>query len=139
MNYKEKAEEFFELVAKRRKTLVEIPLNFSQGETGALLFLTFVKDGISASKLAESLDVSLPRITSVLNSLETKKLIEKNVDKEDKRKTVVNITSMGKELVFSKKEEAVGRISKIVEKLDEKDINEYIRISKKIGEIMDEV
>lgn len=137
MNAKKKAEEFFDIIAKRRKNLIEIPLNCSQGETGALLYLTFVKNGISSSELAEKLDVSLPRITSVLNSLETKKLIEKRIDIIDKRKTIVNITAMGRELVLNKKKEAVEKITKIIEKLDEADIDQYIRVTKKIGTIME--
>lgn len=139
MNCKEKAEEFFEIIAKRKKTLIEIPLNCSQGETGTLLYLTFVKNGISSSELAESLEVSLPRIISVLNSLEAKNLIEKRIDNEDKRKTIVHITDMGKEIVLNKKQEAVDKITKIIEKLDEDDINQYIILTKKIGKIMGEV
>ena len=139
MNYKEKAIEFFEIIAKRKKTLVEIPLNCSQGETGTLLYLTFMKNLISSSELAENLNVSLPRITSVLNSLETKKLVKKRIDSEDKRKTIVEITPVGKELVLSKKQEAVEKIEKIIEKLTEEEINQYIRISQKIGNIMDEM
>lgn len=139
MNSKAKAEEFFELIAKRRKNLIEIPLNCSQGETGTLLYLTFVKNGISSSELAENLNVSLPRITSVLNSLELKKLIQKSISNEDKRKTIVNITMIGKEIVLSKKQEAIEKITKIIEKLDEDDINQYIRLTKKIGNIMEEV
>ena len=139
MDAKAKAEEFFETIATRKKSLVEIPRNCSQGETGALLYLTFVKDGITSSELAEILNVSLPRIASLLNSLESKKLVEKLTDKEDKRKTIVNITAVGKELVLSKKEEAINRITKVIEKLDEEDINEYIRLAKKIGKIMEEM
>lgn len=139
MNCREKAEEFFDMIVKRKKTLVEIPLNCSQGETGAMLYLTFVKNGISSSELAENLNVSLPRITSVLNSLETKKWVEKNVNIEDKRKTIVNITAIGRMMVLSKKQEAIEKIEKIIDKLDEEDINQYIRLSKKIGKIMEEV
>ena len=139
MDYREKAEEFFEIIAKKRKTLIEIPLNYSQGETGALLYLTFVKEGISASELAENLDVSLPRITSVLNSLETKKMIEKRIDSKDKRKTIIYITNKGKKIVLSKKQEAIEKIMKVVEKLDEEDINEYIRLVKKIGEVSENI
>ena len=139
MDARAKAEEFFETIIKRKKSLIEIPRNCSQGETGALLYLTFVKDGITSSELAEILNVSLPRIASLLNSLESKKLVEKLTDKEDKRKTIVNITAVGKELVLSKKEEAINRITKVIEKLDEEDINEYIRLAKKIGKIMEEM
>lgn len=109
------------------------------GETGALLYLTFVQDGITPSELAQTLDVSMPRIVSILNSLESKKLIEKAADKEDKRKTIINITKNGKELVLEKREEAINKITKVIEKLDEEDINQYIRLAKKIGKIMEEM
>ena len=95
MDARAKAEEFFEIIAQRKKNLIEIPLNCSQGETGTLLYLMFIKDGISSSELAEVLRVSLPRIASVVNSLESKKLIEKTIDSEDKRKTVIRITKRG--------------------------------------------
>ena len=139
MDAKAKAEEFFEIITERKKSLVEIPLNCSQGETGTLLYLTFVKDGITPSELSERLGVSLPRIASVLNSLESKKLIKKTTASDDKRKTIVNITKTGEELLLNKKEEAINNIAKIIEKLDEEDINEYIRLAKKIGKIMDEM
>lgn len=139
MDAKVKAEEFFETIVKRKKSLIEIPRNCSQGETGALLYLTFVKDGITSSELAEVLNVSLPRVVSLINSLEAKNLVEKLTDKEDKRKTIVNITDIGKELVLIKKEEAINKITKVIEKLDEEDINQYIRLAKKIGKIMEEM
>lgn len=139
MDAKKKAEEFFEIIIKRKKTLVEIPLNCSQGETGALLYLTFVKDGITPSKLSMELKVSLPRIASILNSLESKKLIKKSIYLNDKRKSLVYITKAGKSLVLEKKKEAIDNIIKIIEKLDEKDIEQYIKLSKKIANIMDEM
>lgn len=139
MEYAKKAEEFFDIILSRKKKLIEIPLNCSQGETGTLLYLTFVKDGISSSELADSLEVSLPRITSVLNSLEAKELVNKRIDSQDKRKTIIYITDMGRKIVLEKKQEAVENIAKIMEKLDKKDIDEYIRITQKIGIIMEEM
>ena len=139
MDARAKAEEFFETIIKRKKSLIEIPRNCSQGETGALLYLTFVKNGITSTELAEVLNVSLPRIVSLINSLGKKKLVRKLVDKDDKRKTVIYITERGKELVLEKKEEAILKLTKVIEKLDEDDINEYIRLAKKISLIMDEM
>lgn len=37
--------------------------------------------------------------------MESKNLVEKITDRDDKRKTIVNITDVGKELVLSKKDE----------------------------------
>ena len=139
MDARAKAEEFFETIIKRKKSLIEIPRNCSQGETGALLYLTFVKDGITSSELAEILNVSLPRVASLLNSLESKKLVKKLTDKEDKRKTIVNITEVGRNLVLTKKEESIEKLTRVIEKLDEEDINQYIKLAQKIGKIMDEM
>lgn len=133
-----KSEEFFKIIVERRKTLIEIPLYCSQGETAALLHLNYVKDGIVASELSKILDVSLPRIAMLLNSLESKKLIKKTSDKKDKRKTIINITKQGKEFVLRKKDEAINKIAKIVEKLDEEDINLYIKLANKIEKIVQE-
>lgn len=139
MDAKLKAEEFFETIVARKKCLVEIPRNFSQGEVGALLYLTFIKKEVTSSELAKNLDVSLPRVASLLNSLEAKKLVQKQTDKEDKRKTIVSITQVGKDLVLSKKEEAINKITRVIEKLEEEDINQYIRLAKKIDKIMEEM
>ena len=139
MDARAKAEEFFETIIKRKKSLIEIPRNCSQGEAGALLYLTFVKDGITSTELAEVLNVSLPRIVSLINSLETKKLVKKLVDKDDRRKTAIYITTDGKKLVQEKKKEAIQKLTRVIEKLDEEDINEYIRLAKKISLIMDEM
>lgn len=139
MNSREKACEFFDTVIMRKKFLVEIPRNCSQGEVGALLHLTFVEDGITSSKLATNLNVSLPRVVSLLNSLEGKKLIKKITDEKDKRKTVIYITDIGRKLVLNKKKEAIDTITKIIERLDEEDINQYIRLVNKIGNIMEEI
>ena len=89
MNSRAKAEEFFETIIKRKKSLIEIPRNCSQGETGTLLYLTYMKDGIAATELSDALNVSLPRIISVINSLESKKLVEKLIDKYDKSSIMV--------------------------------------------------
>lgn len=137
MNAKAKAEEFFEIMVAKKDFLVEIPRNCSQGEVGTLLYLTFEKDGITSSELAKVLNVSLPRVASILNSLETKNLVEKLIDKNDKRKTILHITDTGKKLVLGKKEEAIIKIAKVMEKLDEEDIDQYMRITKKIGKIME--
>ena len=139
MNAKMKAEEFFWMMLNCKKSLAKIPQNCSQGETGVLAYLAFMQDRITPSELSEKLNVSLPRIASILNSLEFKELIIKENDNEDKRKTIVAITQNGKEFVSSKKDEAINNLTKILKRLDEEEINEYIRITKKIVNIFEEM
>lgn len=136
MDIKEKAEEFFNTIVERKKTLVEIPLNCSNGETGTLLYMTFIKKETTAKELAEVQGVSLPRMVSILNSLEEKKLINKRIDNKDRRITIITITDKGKKLVLNKKSEAVNKIVEIMKNLSEDEINNYLETSKKISNII---
>lgn len=133
---KEKAKELFEIMVQTGKSLSEIPRVCTQGEIGALLYLTSEKDGITASELSEVLKVSMPRITALLNSLEEKKLIAKIIDSNDKRRTIINITEKGKILMQEKKDVAINNMAKILQKLDYEDIERYIEISGKIQKII---
>lgn len=137
MDSQKKTEEFFNTIIKRRKTLIQIPFNYSQGEIGVLLYLTFEQDGIIASELSEILQVTSPRMVSILHSLEKKKLITKVSDSEDRRRTIIYVTDIGKKLVLDKKKEATDKVMKILEHLKEEEIDEYLRIVKKIGTIID--
>lgn len=139
MNNREKAEELFDVILKTGKSLTQIPMDCSQGETGTLLYLTFKKDGITATELSEILKVSLPRIVSLLNNLESKQLIKKIIDDNDKRKTIIYITETGKQLILEKKEKAICKMAQIIEKLDDKEISQYIHLVKKIGSIIIEM
>lgn len=131
MDAKKAAEEFFWMIVKCRKNLTEIPQNCSQGENGVLVYLSFF-DKVSPSELSEKTNLSLPRIASILNSLENKKLVIKKLDSEDKRKSIVEITDAGRELVDFKRKEAIGDITKVFESLNEDERNEYIRLTKKV-------
>ena len=137
MNEKKKAEEFFWKMLHCKKSLVQIPQDCSQGETGTLSYLAFIENKITPSELSEKLGVSLPRIVSVLNSLEAKCLITKNIDNIDKRKTIINITEDGKKFVENRKDEAINKVAKVLEKLEDEEINEYIRLTEKIVNIID--
>lgn len=139
MNSREKAEEFLTLMFKKnKKCLVEKTKDLSQGEKGCLFYLTFVENNISASKLSEVLDVSMPRVVSLINTLETKGLIIKSCDQNDKRKTIISIRELGKKLVLDKKEEVINKLSNIIDALGEKDFNEYIRLTNKINNIIED-
>ena len=139
MDSREKAEEFLNLMfEKNKKCLVEKTKDLSQGEKGCLFYLTFVENDISASRLSEVLNVSMPRIVSLINTLETKGLIIKNCDQNDKRKTIITITDFGKKIVLDKKEEVISKLSNIIDALGENEFNEYIRLTKKINSIIED-
>lgn len=139
MNYNEKAEEIFETVTKRKKYIDKVPSNISQGESGVLLYLLNSNNNVSQSDLSEKLDVSIARIVATINTLQKKELIEKKIDANDKRKTIISITEAGKEIITQRKKQAIQFIENVIKELDEKEIEQYIAINKKIEEISNKI
>ena len=138
-NIREKAQELFKIMSQTTKTLSKIPLSCSQGEIRILLYLSLKENGSTASKVSKELGMSLPRITAVFNSLEEKKLIKKNIDENDKRKTIISITKEGKRVIEEKQEEAITNMVTILEKLSEEEVNQYLNIVRKIQRIITEM
>lgn len=139
MNYNKKAEEIFETLTKRKKYIEELSSNISQGESGVLLYLLNVNSNVSQSELSEKLGVTMPRIVAVINTLQKKELIEKNVDYTDKRKSIISITNKGKDNIIKKKKDAIKFIENVIKELDEQEIEQYIAISKKIERISNKI
>lgn len=139
MNYNKKAEEIFETLTKRKKYIGELSSNISQGESGVLLYLLNANSNVSQSELSENLGVTMPRIVAVINTLQKKELIEKNVDSTDKRKSIISITNKGKDNIIKKKKDAIKFIENVIKELDEQEIEQYIAISKKIERISNKI
>lgn len=139
MNYNKKAEEIFETLTKRKKYIGELSSNISQGESGVLLYLLNVNSNVSQSELSENLGVTMPRIVAVINTLQKKELIEKNVNSTDKRKSIISITNKGKDNIIKKKKDAIKFIENVIKELDEQEIEQYIAISKKIERISNKI
>lgn len=139
MNINEKAEELFYTMIQIKNKLSEITKEMTRGEIGTLIYLIYKRDGATMVEISNELGYSMPRGVSIVKSLERKKYIKKVLDKEDKRKTLLFITNQGKRFFIEKRKEAIKKISCIIEKLDEKDIDEYIRLSNKINNIVTEM
>lgn len=139
MNYNKKAEEIFETLTKRKKYIGELSSNISQGESGVLLYLLNSNSNVSQSELSENLGVTMPRIVALINTLQKKELIEKNLDSNDKRKSIISITNKGKDNIIKKKKDAIKFIENVIKELDEQEIEQYIDISKKIERISNKI
>ena len=134
------AEEFCQMRIKNAKTAARIEDTVTvKGETNVLLLLAGAKEAILAGRIAKELNLSASRGTNILNSLEKKGLLERSSDKEDRRKVYISLTDEGKQLIARKHDEMVGRLEKVFYSLGEEDSKEYIRIMKKLLQIMDEM
>lgn len=134
MNYNEKAEEIFNSLTNRKKFVDKMSSNISQGESGVLLYL-LNNDSVSQSELSEKLNITMPRVAAIINTLQDKMLVIKKTDPNDKRKTIITITEKGKKDILQKRKNAIIFIESIIKELTDEEIMQYISINKKIEEI----
>ena len=88
--------------------------------------------GCSMKDLADYLNISMSSATQLIERLLQEKLVTRDYDENDRRIARLNITEKGKEelekcLFFIKE-----KIKKLYSNLDEKDINDFIRVMNKM-------
>ncbi len=108
---------------------------FLHGEMFILNYLMSCQGDTMPSELAAAMNTSTARVAMALKSLESKGLIQRRIDSEDRRKVIVSITEEGNELVKSDRQEMRERMVRILRELGEEDAREYMRIIERITEI----
>ncbi len=93
---------------------------------------------VTPSEISEKLNVSTARVAVSLNRLEDKKLLTREIDLEDRRKIVINLTEKGIDFATNVKEEHFRRFNYLLEKLGKEDAEELLRIIKSISKILKE-
>ncbi len=107
---------------------------------GEDLFLVVLDEtgGMSTpSKLAEYTDFTPARLSAIIKSLQAKGYLVRQQDELDKRCSIIEITEKGTENSKKIKEAAIRNSLDIIEKLGEKDSLEFLRLMKKLFDIME--
>lgn len=137
INYEELARELMEVFDRRGPVPPQDKVSKSiRGEMAVLRLLDHEKRMMTAGDISRISGMKTPRIAAVLNSLEKKKLIERCTDEKDKRRVMVNLTPRGEEFCLKCKEEATAHMAKILFYLGEEDAREYVRLMKRMNEIL---
>ena len=103
-----------------------------QGMNSILSYLKTKKEDVTAGELAIQLDVSTARIAVLLKKLEKLNMIVKRISPKDARVTIVEITQTGLKHIDEETKKSVSIMQKILEKVDPKEIEEFIRLATKI-------
>ncbi len=108
--------------------------------TGLLLGLLDHADGVVyAGDIARRMNVSTARIAVILNKLEKNGFIQRQAAATDARKTVVKLTGPGRAWSQKTKDQMLDRTELLLERVGSEDIQEFIRISRKIKAALEEV
>lgn len=104
----------------------------SRGEMGALGFLAFSQNGVSAGTLREHFHVGSGRMADLLAGLERKDLIRREADPADGRRVLVFATEAGLRLAQTHMQRVQECQMALLEYLGEDDARELIRLMGRI-------
>lgn len=137
MDYSELAVEWLNGMQSLHRVKPQRNINEAmQGEAFVLNYVASHHDVVLPGEISQEMDVSSARIATALNSLEKKGLITRQIDLNDRRKILVGITKEGKEFADKHRQKILSVIAKMLELLGEHDAKEYVRIMKKLAEIL---
>ena len=80
------------------KFLAQKNITAFNGEQGRILHVLWENDGISNRELSKKSGLAMSSLTTMLERMEEKKLLERRVDKNDKRKILIFLTDYAKSL-----------------------------------------
>lgn len=136
---REEAQEFLLRLRSCRAKSFFGKIDESQKGVGfVLVYLEEATGEVNAGDLAKKLNVSTARIAVLLKKMEKQGLITRHNSPEDARRTVIAITPKGTSHINAVKEHILEKIQLLMEKIGKEDMEEFLRISKKIKEVLDD-
>ncbi|QLH43206.1 MAG: MarR family transcriptional regulator [Coxiellaceae bacterium] len=107
-------------------------LNLTPGQFGALEALLHLGP-LNQSQLAKKLLSTKGNITLIIDNLEKRNLVKREVDTQDRRLTIVHLTAMGTALIQRIFPDHVAAIVKIFSVLTPEELQVLQQLSKKLG------
>lgn len=98
------------------------------------------KEGyIKASDLSQILELSRPSITRILNNLERRGFITRNIDKNDRRSVNIELTKAGIEAIEKANRGILNIAERLVVSLGDSDTDKLIELMDKLTQIYKEI
>ncbi|MCC0643974.1 MarR family transcriptional regulator [Clostridioides sp. ZZV14-6009] len=133
MDYMELALE----LGKVKTLMVKIPhkdkiADIQSGEKFVLGYLSKNNKKVNPKEISSTMNVSTARMSAILNQLESKEMIERCVDPQNGRQTLVQLMPKGIQQQKINEKEFLEYTVKFLKALGPEDAIAYIRIQKKI-------
>ena len=134
----EQAKRYLELMFRpRRKPVQKKTAGMMRGEKAVLLYLFDHREGVTAGELSKALEIGSGGIANLLNALEKKELIERNMSPDDRRKIIVTLDQKGIDEIAQRRAEVLEHTKEMLSQLGEEDTAQLIRILEKLSGIAD--
>lgn len=112
---------------RQEVSLLLSPFNLNLLEW-ALLGIVAADTTVRITSAASELGVEIPMITSLLNSLEEKKMIERSVDQQDKRKRTLTLTKLGIETLACSQSHLKTELQHYFSSVSAQDLQGYFKV-----------
>ncbi|MDR0629246.1 MAG: winged helix DNA-binding protein [Treponema sp.] len=86
----------------------------------------------------ETLAVSKAAVSQILGSLEKREYIQRETDRDNRRKIIITVTEKGKTAVDQGKKQMDTLMSRIITGLGEEDARHFVRLLDRFAEVVDE-
>ena len=135
MDYTALAREYMEVLFKMRKHKGEKKINDSlRGEHFVMTFIAHHGGSVIPSEISNKMGISTARIAAALNGLESKGLVTRSIDKSDRRRILVELTTAGQAHVAEHEKMISNMMVRTLQGIGEEDAIELLRILKKISD-----
>lgn len=104
-----------------------------------LRYLSETERPVSSGEISEFMHVSTARVAVILRKMSDKKLIVKNGDPDDARKTMITLSDTGKTYIREQKEKFLTTFCAVVDRVGLEKMEQFIAISADINRAIDEV
>ena len=109
--------------------------SFLSGEEFVIQLMVRLGGQCTPGDIKSTMLVSSARVAAMLNNLEKKELIERKIDKEDRRRIIVSLTPRGEAHADIKAGEIRTLSQRAKNKLGRDDVQEFLRILRKMDSI----
>ncbi|MDR0334658.1 MAG: MarR family transcriptional regulator [Methanomassiliicoccaceae archaeon] len=96
-------------------------------------------DEIIPGHISDAMGISSARVAAVLNSLEGKGLITREIDSGDRRRIIVRLTPKGHEHEEAQRNRNIELLKGLLMQLGEDDAKEYVRITGRLAEVLSNI
>lgn len=107
-----------------------------RGEIFVLLYIFKKGDNVLPGDISNKMNISSARVAAILNNLENKGFISRQIDKSDRRRILVHLTPEGIELAEKRNKMTVNTAARTLELLGEQDAKELVRIMGRLAKLI---
>jgi DNA-binding MarR family transcriptional regulator len=127
---------FEEIMAYKHMNIFERVTKATRGESFVLKYLATRDTAVLPSELSAALQSSKARISAILRTLEKKGEIIREVDKKNRRNTLVTITETGRMRAKADMQRVYDCIAETFTQMGETETREFIRLSRTVFSAM---